>query len=62
MLFNIQNQSYTQVFVFLGEGFGATRWRRAWEAGGVPGFCDRLPYGYFYAGDESWKITYSEDR
>jgi glycosyltransferase involved in cell wall biosynthesis len=28
----------------------------------LPGICDRLPYGYFHAANEHWKITYSEDR
>jgi glycosyltransferase involved in cell wall biosynthesis len=51
-----------RVFVFLGEGFGAARWQKAVDAGGLPGICDRLPYGYFHAANESWSITYSEDR
>jgi len=50
-----------QVFVFLGEGFGAARWQNAWKTGGVPGICDRLPYGYFHAANELWSISYSED-
>lgn len=51
-----------RVFVFLAEGFGAKQWRSAWERGNVPGFCDRLPYGYFQAGNDNWSISYSEDR
>jgi glycosyltransferase involved in cell wall biosynthesis len=51
-----------RVFVFLGEGFGATRWHQAWTDGKVPGVCDRLPYGYFHAANESWRVTYSEDQ
>jgi glycosyltransferase involved in cell wall biosynthesis len=50
------------VFVFLGEGFGASHWQGKWERGDIPGICDRLPYGYFHAGNESWRITYAEDR
>jgi len=50
-----------KVFVFLGEGFGASRWRKAWKNGSVPGICDRLPYGYFHAANDSWSVTYSED-
>ena len=51
-----------RVFVFLGEGFGASRWRSQWKSGKVPGICDQLPYGYFHAANESWSVTYSEDR
>jgi glycosyltransferase involved in cell wall biosynthesis len=51
-----------RVFVFLGEGFGASRWRSQWNNGNVPGICDQLPYGYFHAANESWSVTYSEDR
>jgi hypothetical protein len=50
------------VFVFLASGFGAARWRKAWTDGRLPGMCDPLPYGYFYAANESWSIGYSEDR
>jgi glycosyltransferase involved in cell wall biosynthesis len=51
-----------RVFVFLPEGFGATRWQNAWKNGRLPGICDPLPYGYFHAGNDHWIITYSEDR
>jgi glycosyltransferase involved in cell wall biosynthesis len=51
-----------RVFVFLGEGFGATRWRKAQSANGIPGVNDQLPYGFFRAANELWNITYSEDR
>lgn len=53
---------HTGVFVFLSEGFGATRWQNAWKAGAIPGLNERLPYGYFHAANESWSVTYSEDR
>jgi glycosyltransferase involved in cell wall biosynthesis len=54
-------QHSAKAFVFLGEGFGAARWQSAWNAGTIPGICDRLPYGYFHAANELWSITYSED-
>jgi glycosyltransferase involved in cell wall biosynthesis len=54
-------QHPAKVFVFLGEGFGAARWQSAWNAGTIPGICDRLPYGYFHAANELWSVTYSED-
>jgi glycosyltransferase involved in cell wall biosynthesis len=50
-----------KVFVFLAEGFGATRWRNASRSGGVPGVNDILPYGYYHAATEAWSITHSED-
>ena len=52
----------TAVFVFLGEGFGASWWQNAWKAGKIPGINERLPYGYFHAANESWSLTHSEDR
>ena len=51
-----------RIFVFLGDGFGATRWRKAVSANGIAGVNDDLPYGYFRAANDSWQVTYSEDR
>jgi glycosyltransferase involved in cell wall biosynthesis len=62
MSYSYSSRDPTRVFVFLPVGFGATRWQNAWRAGSLPGICDRLPYGYFHAANESWRITYSEDR
>ncbi|HUC19541.1 MAG TPA: glycosyltransferase family 4 protein [Acetobacteraceae bacterium] len=50
-----------KVFVFLGYGFGATRWRARHARGEIPGLNEPLPYGYYRAGGEGWSIEYSED-
>lgn len=50
-----------RVFVHLGRGFGAQRWAQRWARGGIPGINERLPYGYYRAGDENCVVEYSED-
>src|SRR5271156_746920 len=51
----------TNVFVFLGYGFGADSWRRRYAQGLIPGLNEELPYGYFRAGGDGWSIEYSQD-
>ena len=51
-----------KVFVHLGHGFGATKWRERYAAGLIPGLNQELPYGYHLAPNGgNWSITYSED-
>ena len=50
-----------KVFVHLVHGFGARRWSEAWAKGEMPGILDKLPYGYYHAGDDQYDIQYSED-
>jgi glycosyltransferase involved in cell wall biosynthesis len=51
-----------RVFVHLAHGFGAAQWQAKWDRGEIIGVNDRLPYGYFWAGEEGCAIQYSEDR
>lgn len=50
-----------KVFVQLVHGFGGKRWSTAWAKGEMPGILDKLPYGYYRAADEDFRIEYSED-
>lgn len=51
-----------RVFVHLAFGFGARNWLERWQRNEIVGINDRLPYGYFWAGEEGCTIKYSEDR
>jgi glycosyltransferase involved in cell wall biosynthesis len=50
------------VFVHLGSGFGANRWRKRYEGDLIPGVNEPLPYGYYRAEGDGVRIVYSEDR
>lgn len=50
-----------KIFVFLGYGFGAARWRTRYTRGEIPGLNDSLPYGYHRAAGKGWSVEYSED-
>src|SRR5690349_2666156 len=50
-----------RIFVYLGPGFGADRWRDRYERGLIPGLNEPLPYGYHRAGGEGLSIEYSQD-
>jgi glycosyltransferase involved in cell wall biosynthesis len=56
-----EHRRVVKVFVFLGYGFGATRWRMRHARGEIPGLNGPLPYGYNRAESEEWHIEYSED-
>ncbi len=59
--FPAETPRMVKVFVFLGYGFGAARWRARHARGEIPGLNEPLPYGYYRAGGEGWSIEYSED-
>ena len=50
-----------RVFVLLGYGFGADRWRQQHARGEIPGLNEHLPYGYYHAAGDGWSIRYSQD-
>ncbi len=49
------------VFVLLGRGFGAARWRERHARGDIAGLNEPLPYGYDQAAGDGWSVVYSED-
>lgn len=51
-----------RVFVHLAYGFGARSWEALWTNGTLVGVNERLPYGYFHAGDHGCRVIYSEDK
>ena len=57
-----RSEHKVRVFVHLAHGFGATTWRKRYSSGAIPGGNEKLPYGYFRAGDDKWLIVYSEDK
>jgi glycosyltransferase involved in cell wall biosynthesis len=50
-----------RVFVFLAHGFGAASWTKRWSSGNIPGFNEKLPYGYYHAANDFCVVQYSED-
>ena len=50
-----------RAFVHLAHGFGARNWRDRQQRGEVVGLNERLPYGYFWAAENGFKVRYSED-
>lgn len=50
-----------EIFVLLGHGFGARRWRERWVRGEIPGIVEEMPYGYFHCAGDDCQIEHSED-
>jgi glycosyltransferase involved in cell wall biosynthesis len=48
-------------FVLLGHGFGASNWAARYAKRMIPGINEALPYGYYLAADDIWRVRYSED-
>jgi len=57
-----EKQSNQKVFVFLPYGFGGDRWQERFLKHEIPGLNEKLPYGYYHADGDGWKIEYSQDR
>jgi glycosyltransferase involved in cell wall biosynthesis len=60
--FRVRADQAVKVFVHLGCGFGATKWRERYAQGLIAGLNEPLPYGYYRAAGGGWSIEYSEDR
>ena len=50
-----------RVFVLLGHGFGADRWRERHARGEIAGLNEPFPFGYFRAAGCGWTIEHSRD-